>query len=61
MTQRCILGATSRIELEMFPIEVHNEGRPIPDERLPGLFAPMTRGLGAVNSALRPASFRIAP
>jgi sigma-B regulation protein RsbU (phosphoserine phosphatase) len=42
---------TSRIESETFSIEVHNEGRPIPGEQLAGLFAPMTRGLAAVNSA----------
>jgi K+-sensing histidine kinase KdpD len=42
---------TSSIEAEPFSIEVHNVGKPIPREHLAGLFAPMTRGLGAANSA----------
>jgi len=42
---------TSSIDAETFSIEVHNEGKPIAPEQLAGLFAPMTRGLGAANSA----------
>jgi phosphoserine phosphatase RsbU/P len=41
---------TTRIEAETFVLEVHNEGNPIDAESLPGLFAPMTRGIGATNS-----------
>jgi sigma-B regulation protein RsbU (phosphoserine phosphatase) len=45
------VGITSSIEAETFSIEVHNVGKPIPREQLGGLFAPMTRGLGAANSS----------
>ena len=40
----------SRIDATTFTLDVHNEGQAIPAETLAGLFSPMTRGLGAVNS-----------
>jgi phosphoserine phosphatase RsbU/P len=41
---------TSSIEPETFSITVHNAGKPIPPEQLAGLFEPMTRGSGGVNT-----------
>ena len=35
---------TSRTDAATFSLTVHNEGTPIPDELLPRLFEPMTRG-----------------
>jgi phosphoserine phosphatase RsbU/P len=41
---------TSSIEPETYSITVHNAGKPIPPEQLAGLFEPMTRGSGGVNT-----------
>ncbi len=40
----------SRIDAATFTLDVHNEGPAIPTEILAGLFAPMTRGVAAVNA-----------
>lgn len=42
---------TSSIEPGAFSISVHNEGPPIPQELLPRLFDPMTRGAAAAGHA----------
>jgi sigma-B regulation protein RsbU (phosphoserine phosphatase) len=38
------ITVTSRIAVDQWRLEVHNEGTPIPPDVLPSLFAPMARG-----------------
>jgi sigma-B regulation protein RsbU (phosphoserine phosphatase) len=42
---------TSSVEPDFFSIAVHNGGVPIPEELLPTLFQPMTRGTSTSNTA----------